>query len=176
MPAGEVRRMMPTRLEATCDWGAVVRVHRRHGTEERLLSDDEIQAWAGRVRAVAPELKGKGPVWVAWGTDWGDAPLTNARRLAAEVGEDVALDWAGGQKERARSGGVAGLFSKASAAAAAVTDGRGGGGGGDGGDGVRNLNKRPALQPAPEQGSRIIKKATIAQMFAKFSSPTREGK
>jgi hypothetical protein len=52
LPPGETRRAMPTRLEATADWGAVVRVHRRHGTEERLLSSDEIRAWAARVRAV----------------------------------------------------------------------------------------------------------------------------
>ena len=44
-----------------------MRVHRRHGREERLLGDDEIRAWAGRVAAVAPALRGKGPVWVAGG-------------------------------------------------------------------------------------------------------------
>ena len=67
------------------------------------------------------------PVWVAWGTDWGDAPLINARALAAEVGEGVALDWAAAQKERARSGGVAGLFAKASASASASAAGAGAG-------------------------------------------------
>ena len=44
------------------------------------------------------------PWAVAWGTDWGDAPLINSRKLAAEVGEAVALDWAAAQRDRARSG------------------------------------------------------------------------
>ena len=118
---GDVWRMLPTRLEATCDWGTVVRVHRRHGREERLLGDDEIRAWAGRVTAVAPVLRGKGPVWVAWGTDWGDAPLINSQKLAAQVGEAVALDWAAAQRDRARSGGVAGLFARATATSTSVS-------------------------------------------------------
>ena len=111
LPSGEVRRVMPTRLEATAEWGALVRVHRRHGAEERILHPYEIAAWGRRVATVAPGLRG--PVWVAWGTDWRDAPLMNARALDAEVGAGVALDWASAQRAVARSAGVVALFAKA---------------------------------------------------------------
>lgn len=118
LPPGETREVLPTRLDATASWGAVARVHRRHGTSERILSGEEIKFWGERVRAVAPKLRGKGPVWVAWGTDWGDAPLVNAAALATAAGENVALDWAAAQRKRAAKTGVAGLFAKAAEAKA----------------------------------------------------------
>ena len=103
LPPGETREVLPTRLDATASWGAVARVHRRHGTSERILRGEEIEFWGERVRAVAPRLRGKGPVWVAWGTDWGDAPLVNAAALATAAGENVALDWAA-QRARGEDG------------------------------------------------------------------------
>ena len=66
LPVGAVRRKMPTRLERTVDWGCLIRVHRRHGTTERVLDDDEISFWSERVRALDPKPT-RGPIWVRVG-------------------------------------------------------------------------------------------------------------
>lgn len=39
------------------------------------------QAWAERLCCVAPQLKGQGPIYFLWGTDWEDAPVVNACAL-----------------------------------------------------------------------------------------------
>jgi len=85
LPHGAVRRRMYTRLETTCDWGSLIRVHRRHGTTERVLDADDIEFWARTISNAAPPQK-SAPTYVAWGTEWLDAPLTNAKAL------DAALD------------------------------------------------------------------------------------
>ena len=43
----------------------------------RLLPGAEIEAWAERLRRLAPRLQG--PVYFLWGTDWEDVPMRNAR-------------------------------------------------------------------------------------------------
>ena len=98
LPVGAVRRKMPTRLERTVDWGCLIRVHRRHGTTERVLDEEEISFWSERVRALHPKPT-RGPIWVTWGTEWRDAPLTNALALDDAVGE-FAYDWYGTRRSR----------------------------------------------------------------------------
>jgi len=119
LPVGAVRRKMPTRLERTVDWGCLIRVHRRHGTMERVLDDDEISFWSERVRALDPKPT-RGPIWFAWGTEWRDAPLTNARALDDAVGDEFAFDWYGTRRSRpskskpsAKSSSIAALFAAA---------------------------------------------------------------
>lgn len=102
LPPGAVRRRMPTRLERTVDWGALIRVHRRHGTTERVLDADDINFWASLLNSGTFERPALGPVWVAWGTEWLDAPLTNAAALDKAAGESWTYDWFGTRALRAR--------------------------------------------------------------------------
>jgi len=151
---GEVRRAMPTLLAATCEWGAVVRVHRRHGTRERLLEDDEIRAWGRRIREVAPRLRG--PIWCLWGTDWKDAAIENAAKLAAAVGDEIAFDWIGMQKKASmqEKGGIASLFAKAQKSELSAED--------RAAISLAKTHKRPAeVHPA-----RTVETSAIARMFA----------
>jgi len=119
LPVGAVRRKMPTRLELTVDWGCLIRVHRRHGTTERVLDEAEISFWSERVRALHPKPT-RGPIWVAWGTEWRDAPLKNANALDSAVGDEFAYDWYGTRRSRpsksklsAKSSSIATLFAAA---------------------------------------------------------------
>lgn len=115
LPPGAVRRRMFTRLECTVDWGALIRVHRRHGTTERVLDADEISFWAERIRDVSPKPS-KGPIWVAWGTEWIDAPLTNAKNLDAAVDPSLRYDWHGSRHlrpSRAKKSTIATMFAAA---------------------------------------------------------------
>ena len=84
LPPGASKRRMFTRLEHTATWASLIRVHRRHGTTERVLDDEEIAFWARTIAIAA--ASSNGPTYVAWGTEWLDAPLTNAKAL------DTALD------------------------------------------------------------------------------------
>ena len=87
LPPGAAKRRMYTRLEHTTAWGSLIRVHRRHGTTERVLDEDEIAFWARTIAEAAPKSNAaRGPLYVAWGTEWLDAPLINAKAL------DAALD------------------------------------------------------------------------------------
>lgn len=82
LPAGATRELMPVALEATSTKFAYVRVHRRHGgMDDRVLSAHEIADWGVRVQQLAAGVAG--PVYVLWGTDYEDAPIVNARNLAA---------------------------------------------------------------------------------------------
>ena len=151
---GEVKRCMPTLLAATCEWGSVVRVHRRHGTRERLLEDDEIRAWGRRIREVAPRLRG--PIWCLWGTDWKDAAIENAAKLAAAVGDEIAFDWIGMQKKASmqEKGGIASLFAKAQKSELSAED--------RAAVSLAKTHKRPAeVHPA-----RTVETSAIARMFA----------
>lgn len=116
LPPGAVRRRMFTRLECTVDWGALIRVHRRHGTTERVLDADEISFWAERIRDASPKPS-KGPIWVAWGTEWIDAPLTNAKNLDAAVDPSLRYDWHGSRHlrrpSRAKKSTIATMFAAA---------------------------------------------------------------
>ena len=116
LPPGAVRRRMFTRLECTVDWGALIRVHRRHGTTERVLDADEISFWAERIRDASPKPS-KGPIWVAWGTEWIDAPLTNAKSLDAAVDPSLRYDWHGSRHlrrpSRAKKSTIATMFAAA---------------------------------------------------------------
>ena len=94
LPPGQKRTVMPTRLVASASWGAVARVHRRHGGAERVLSPSEIAPWGARIAAILPTLRegkhthahtkpnGGSPMYVMWGTDYRDAPLLNAAALS----------------------------------------------------------------------------------------------
>jgi uncharacterized protein YecE (DUF72 family) len=116
LPPGAVRRRMFTRLECTVDWGALIRVHRRHGTTERVLDADEISFWAERIRDMSPKPS-KGPIWVAWGTEWIDAPLTNAKNLDAAVDPPLRYDWHASRHlrrpSRAKKSTIATMFAAA---------------------------------------------------------------
>jgi len=64
--AGTVRQVLPIALEVTTPSLHYVRVHRRHGTTNRLLPQAEIDAWAMRiVQHLAPRLQG--PIYFLWG-------------------------------------------------------------------------------------------------------------
>ena len=144
LPKGQARIVMPTKLVISATWGALIRVHRRHGGAERVLSPSEIQRWGARIAAILPELQSRkknenvvtktgspvlsgSPLYVMWGTDWRDAPLLNAAALANAVPAAARLDWAAEQKKlaRANENGVAGLFARR-AAANGEEGGRGG--------------------------------------------------
>jgi hypothetical protein len=131
LPKGHKRIVMPTKLVASATWGALIRVHRRHGGKERVLTPSEIVGWGARINAILPELrkqrvheneetkhgppvKAGSPLYVMWGTDWKDAPLLNAAALANAVPAAARLDWAAEQKKKARAkkNGVAGLFAR----------------------------------------------------------------
>ena len=123
LPPGQKRTVMPTRLVASASWGAVARVHRRHGGAERVLSPSEIAPWGARIAAILPELRerkpnGGSPMYVMWGTDYRDAPLLNAAALSEAAPAAARLDWAAEQKNRARTSrnGVAGLFARSAVA------------------------------------------------------------
>ena len=144
LPKGQSRIVMPTKLVASATWGALIRVHRRHGGAERVLSPSEIVGWGARINAILPELRkrvyeneetksgppvGSGsPLYVMWGTDWKDAPLLNAAALANAVPAAARLDWAAEQKKlaRAKKNGVAGLFARRAQMANGEESGRGG--------------------------------------------------
>ena len=143
LPKGQARIVMPTKLVISATWGALIRVHRRHGGAERVLSPSEIKRWGARIAAILPELQSRkrenvvtktgspvlsgSPLYVMWGTDWRDAPLLNAAALANAVPAAARLDWAAEQKKlaRAKKNGVAGLFARR-AAANGEEGGRGG--------------------------------------------------
>ena len=143
LPKGQARIVMPTKLVISATWGALIRVHRRHGGAERVLSPSEIKRWGARIAAILPELQSRkrenvvtktgspvlsgSPLYVMWGTDWRDAPLLNAAALANAVPAAARLDWAAEQKKlaRANKNGVAGLFARR-AAANGEEGGRGG--------------------------------------------------
>ena len=115
LPPGQKRTVMPTRLVASASWGAVARVHRRHGGAERVLAPSEIAPWGARIAAILPTLRRKEtPMYVMWGTDYRDAPLRNAAALSEAAPAAARLDWAAEQKNRARTSrnGVAGLFAR----------------------------------------------------------------
>ena len=144
LPKGQSRIVMPTKLVASATWGALIRVHRRHGGAERVLSPSEIVGWGARINAILPELRkrvyeneetksgppvGSGsPLYVMWGTDWKDAPLLNAAALANAVPAAARLDWAAEQKKlaRAKKNGVAVLFARRAQMANGEESGRGG--------------------------------------------------
>ena len=70
---------MPIQTVLPHDAWAYVRVHRRIGTD-KVLSADEIRAWADRLAVLAPQLHG--PVFFLWGTDHEDQPIRNMASLA----------------------------------------------------------------------------------------------
>ncbi|KAG2496693.1 hypothetical protein HYH03_005110 [Edaphochlamys debaryana] len=89
---GAVRpEILPIAMEVCDPRYLYVRLHRREGTRERLLGQDEAQAWSARLEAVAPKLSG--PVYFLIGTDWEDAPITNARLLEAALPPQLRYGW-----------------------------------------------------------------------------------
>ena len=87
---------------------------RRYGTSERILENNEHEAWAARLQAVAAQLQG--PIYFFWGTDWEDAPVINAARLQACLPAAVAYDWQAHAKAAGGGGGqgsIAAMFAGA---------------------------------------------------------------
>jgi uncharacterized protein YecE (DUF72 family) len=67
LPPGEQRRIMPISALVTQPAFHYVRLHRRHGTTERVVPAEEVQKWAGRLAgALLPRLTG--PLYFLWGT------------------------------------------------------------------------------------------------------------
>ena len=160
LPPGQKRTVMPTRLVASASWGAVARVHRRHGGAERVLSPSEIAPWGARIAAILPELRerkpnGGSPMYVMWGTDWKDAPLLNAAALANAVPAAARLDWAAEQKKlaRAKKNGVAGLFARRAAA--------NGEEGGRGGFGLESRRSETVTRKTDDERARDVEEGAV---------------
>lgn len=66
------------------------------------MDDAEQEAWARRITALRPHLRG--PVYFLWGTDWEDAPVTNAARLHAHLPPEAAFDWPAFVRRRVSGG------------------------------------------------------------------------
>lgn len=93
-----------------------IRLHRRHGTHERILPASEVEAWAQRLKGLRVK-----EIHFLIGTDWEDAPVVNMKALSAAVMRvcpEISYDWAKAMKERAANakGSIAGMFSRAVAA------------------------------------------------------------
>ncbi|GAX79803.1 hypothetical protein CEUSTIGMA_g7243.t1 [Chlamydomonas eustigma] len=92
LPAGAVRCIMPISMSVTQPSYHYIRLHRRHGTKERILPAEEIQAWSLRLsEKLIPEVAG--PVYFMWATDWEDAPIVNMRALYTALGPALCYDW-----------------------------------------------------------------------------------
>ncbi|KXZ47375.1 hypothetical protein GPECTOR_36g96 [Gonium pectorale] len=83
--------VLPIALEVSDPRFTYVRLHRREGSRERLLRQEEAQAWAQRLASLVPQLSG--PAYFLIGTDWEDAPVVNAGLLAAALPPHMRLDW-----------------------------------------------------------------------------------
>jgi len=114
LPPGEARRVLPILCAPGCADAAYVRLHRRHGTAERLLPEDELRAWAARIEALRARRVLRGPIYFLWGTDHEDAPIVNARRLAALLPPGAVHDQRAALRARAP---LAAFFGKPRAAA-----------------------------------------------------------
>eukprot|EP00887_Chlorella_sp_A99_P001203 scaffold14.g1203.t1 len=77
LPPGATREVLPIATEVTVPDFLYVRVHRRHGTLDRLLQPEEVAGWAARLRALAPALRG--PIYFL--------------ALDAALGPALAFDW-----------------------------------------------------------------------------------
>eukprot|EP00667_Euglena_gracilis_P014766 EG_transcript_15320 len=93
------------------------RIHRREGAH-RVLTPEEVSAWADRLRPLGVPGRLRGPVFFMWGTDWADQPLVNARNLAGALGAQAA-DWPAWHTEqrRASKGSLQGFLAQPSSPA-----------------------------------------------------------
>jgi uncharacterized protein YecE (DUF72 family) len=112
LPPGEARAVLPILGAPGCASAAYVRLHRRHGTLERLLPEGELRAWAARIEALRARRVLRGPIYFLWGTDHEDAPIVNARRLAALLPPGAVHDQRAALRARAP---LAAFFGKATA-------------------------------------------------------------
>lgn len=108
LPPGAKRIILPIALDVTQPAFGYVRVHRRHGTSDRLLPQNEIQDWAERLRQYSADLRG--PVYFLWGTDWEDAPIVNAKALEQALGPGHTYDWRSAVASRPRPGTILALL------------------------------------------------------------------
>eukprot|EP00892_Ulva_mutabilis_P001030 jgi/Ulvmu1/10928/UM007_0107.1 len=121
LPPGAQRELMPIALHVTNPKFFYIRLHRRAGTRDRIVAKEEHAAWAARLRALHPRLRG--PVYFLWGTDWEDAPVVNAGRLQEWLAPELAFDWPAFARGRASGGrrSIAALLSSRDAVAKTTT-------------------------------------------------------
>ena len=115
---GQKRIVLPVAVEVTTPDFFYVRVHRRSGTEERRLTENEIAAWKTRIDSVL-EAKLAGPIYFLWGTDHANVPMMNYTNLKEALSDDLLFDW----KPEAPAGTIAALFSKKRASVPTAVDG-----------------------------------------------------
>lgn len=135
LPEGEVRKVLPIAREVTTPEFYYVRVHRRHGGEERKLSEEEVKAWAARIENLAAGGALTGPVYFLWGTEHRDVPLRNATDLKEALPENMMFEW----KPKAPPGTIGAFFNSG----ANVRKGGAGGGSGAAEDSVADMLKEP---------------------------------
>ena len=90
LPMGAVRKVLPIAMEYTNSEFHYVRIHRRHGTLERVLSTHEIQHWVERLRIISHKID---RIFFLFGTDWEDAPMRNAAALRAALPKEFVYAW-----------------------------------------------------------------------------------
>lgn len=84
-------KVLPIAMEATTRDFFYVRVHRRHGKEERELSKEEIRAWARNLETMDQQIDG--PVYFCWGTDHREVPRRNAEALDNAIPDPMRFIW-----------------------------------------------------------------------------------
>ena len=109
LPAGQARKVLPIALEVTTPEFFYVRVHRRHGGEERKLEREEIMAWVERIEGISDAYASilKGPIYLLWGTEHKDVPLRNANALREGIPRNLRFEW----KPKAPPGTIGAFFS-----------------------------------------------------------------
>lgn len=115
LAAGQVRRVLPIATLVTTPEFGYARIHRRHGTVERLFDEEEIERWVGIIKEMAAKSKGPMPFYVNVGTDFKDAPIRNAKALHKALPENLRYDWRP-PKQRVEDGPLGKLFKAAAAA------------------------------------------------------------
>ena len=89
LPPGGIRRVLPIALEVTNPDFFYVRVHRRHGMEDRRLDEKEIEDWCKRLERICVRQGFQGTVYFLWGTDHKNVPQTNRAALRRALPEGI---------------------------------------------------------------------------------------
>lgn len=109
---GEVlsHNVLPIAEHVTSKEFHYVRIHRRHGFENRRLSEGEIARWAGFIKRLANELDDGASIFVFWGTEHANAPLNNCKNLAAALAGTDGIEMAEAPSSRGDAGGIKRYF------------------------------------------------------------------